>query len=336
VDTVLVTGGSGFIARRCIAQLLDNGYSVRTTLRDLSVALKVRAAVSEGAVATEESLEFAQADLNNDHGWPEAMKGCRFVIHSASPMGAGRADDMIRTASDGTRRVLGAALDAGVERIVVTSAANTASPLSYRTPGVTDETLWTDPQWPGIDSYRQSKTFMERAAWDYVAQRGADSRLTTILPGAVFGPVLGRDRGGSVEVIGRLLRGEMPMVPKILLEVVDVRDVAWAHIAAMTIPAAGGQRLLATGEMISMPSIAKHLRDELGNAANNVPKRAMPDVALRLLARRKPELQAILPGLGRRNTHTVAKAQAILGWERRPAKVAVLDCARSLIEHSLV
>ena len=212
-------------------------------------------------------------------------------------------------------------------------AANAVSPTSYREPGVTDEALWTDPDADGLDAYRRSKTLAEQAAWAFMDEAGGSTSLATILPGAVLGPILGTDSLGSVEVVGRLLRGELPRVPKIALEVVDVRDVADIHLRAMTSPDAAGQRFLATGDLLWMPDIARLLRSELGAGAARVPTRSIPDVVVRLLACRRPELQGVLPGLGRRNRHSTAKAEQRLGWRPRPGTEAVLDCARSLIDH---
>ncbi len=265
METVLVTGGTGYIARWCIVQLLERGYEVRTTVRDRSREPDIRAGIAEVADAGDR-LAVVEADLLDDAGWSAAVEGCRYVLHPASPLGGGSEESLIATARDGALRVLRAAVDAGVDRVVLTSAANAASPTSYREPGVTDEELWTDPEAPGLDAYRRSKTLAERAAWQFVDDAQARPTLSTVLPGAVLGPILGADNLGSVEVVGRLLRGEMPRVPRIGLEVVDVRDVADAHIRAMTTPEAGGQRFLATGDLLWMPDIAKLLRAELGRA----------------------------------------------------------------------
>ncbi len=160
--------------------------------------------------------------------------------------------------------------------------------------------------------------------------------LTTVLPGAVLGPILGGDNLGSVQVVGNLLRGRLRRVPKIKLEVVDVRDVAEIHLLAMTAAPAAGERFLATGELIGMPAMADMLRGALGEAAGKVPTKTAPDVLIRLLARRRPQLRGIVPGLGRRNVHSTAKARQLLGWQPRPASDAVVDCARSLIAHGAV
>jgi dihydroflavonol-4-reductase len=335
---VLVTGGTGFVARWCIVRLLEAGYDVRATVRGAAKEDVVRAAVRE-AIDPGGRLTFVVADLTADAGWEAVMAGCRFVLHPASPLGGGRpadADALLVPARDGALRVLRAASAAGVERVVMTSAANAASPPSYREDGVTDETLWTDPDAPGLDAYRRSKTVAERAAWAFVEQAGGTMTLTTILPGAVFGPILGADNLGSVQVIGRLLRGEMRRTPRIGLEVVDVRDIADIHLQAMSAPAAAGQRFLATGELMWMPDIARLLRAQLGADAAKVPTKSVPDAVVRLLARRRPELRGIVPGLGRRNRHTTAKAQRLLGWTPRPGGEAVVVCARSLIAHEAV
>jgi nucleoside-diphosphate-sugar epimerase len=313
---------------------LEQGYSVRTTVRDLGRAAAVSAAVAE-VVDPRGRLEFVAADLTKDEGWAEAVAGCRYVIHPASPLGTGTAESMLIAARDGAVRVLHAAHAAGVERVVLTSAANASSPTSYREDSVTDESLWTDADAAGIDGYRRSKTLAEQAAWRTVDGFGQRAMLSTVLPGAVFGPLLGADQLGSVQVIGRLLRGEVSRLPNIGLEVVDVRDVADAHLRAMTTPAAGGERFLATGELVTMAEIAAWLRADLGAAAAKVPTRTVPDTVVRLMARRKPELRGVLPGLGRRNRHTTDKAQRLLGWQPRPARDAVVACGRSLVEHGV-
>jgi nucleoside-diphosphate-sugar epimerase len=336
MDRVLVTGGNGFLARWFIVQALEQGFAVCTTVRSAAREADVRAALAE-VIDAGDRLTVLVADLTDDEGWTEAIDGCRYVLHPASPLGGrGSADSMIEAARGGALRVLRFAANSGVERVVMTSAANTASPTDYREPGVTDETLWTDPEAPGIDAYRRSKTLAELAAWEFMTSNQTAMSLTTILPGAVLGPVLGIDNLGSVQVVGRLLRGEMPRVPRIALEVVDVRDVADIHLRAMVSPAAADERFLATGELMLMPDMARLLRAELGDDASRVPTKSVPDFVVRLMARRQRELQGVLPGLGRRNTHTTAKARRLLNWESRPAGEVVLDCARSLIDHKAV
>ena len=341
-DTVLVTGGTGYIGQWCIVGLLERGYLVRTTVRDLAKEPSIRAAIAAGiGHDPAERLTCVVADLTADDGWDAAVAGCTYVLHVASPLGAApdRPDDLIVPARDGTRRVLQAAMRKGVERVVMTSAANTASPSSYTEDGVTDETLWTDLDDATLPAYRRSKTLAERAAWDVIAEAGstgATTTLATVLPGAVFGPLLGTDNVGSVGVIARLMSGAMPGTPKIGLEVVDVRDLVDLHLRAMTDPAAAGERFLGTGDFVWMSDIATILRERLGPNASKVPKRSLPNVLVRVLARTRPELQGILPGLGRRNRHSTEKAERLLGWSRRPVADTLVDCATSLVEHHVV
>ncbi|WP_329166079.1 NAD-dependent epimerase/dehydratase family protein [Streptomyces sp. NBC_01717] len=338
-ETVLVTGGSGYVAGWCVVELLQRGYRVRTTVRSRSKEQAVSEAVATRLDAGGR-LEFAVADLTADEGWHAAVKGVDHVLHVASPLGGAVADDseaMIAPARDGALRVLRAATAAGVRRVVMTSAANTASPSSYTEEGVTDEALWTDPDDPTLIPYRRSKTLAERAAWDFMATSGGPTELTTILPGAVFGPILATSTIGSVGIVQRMLSGAMRGVPRIGLEIVDVRDLADIHIRAMTSPLAAGERFLATGEFTWMLDMARALREELGRDAARVSSRQIPDLAVRLAARfRDPSLRDITPALGRRNRHSTAKAHRILGWRPRPARETVIDCGRSLLAHGAV
>jgi nucleoside-diphosphate-sugar epimerase len=331
-ELVLVTGGSGYIAGWCIAELLRRGYEVRTTVRDPGRKQAVADAADPGG-----RLSFAVADLTADDGWDAALKGVDYVLHVASPLSGGTADAMIAAARDGTLRVLHAAVAAGAKRVVMTSAANAASPSSYATEGVTDETLWTDPDDPALIPYRRSKTLAERAAWDFMAGFTGPTELVTVLPGAVFGPILTTGTIGSVGIIGRMVSGKMRGIPRIGLEIVDVRDLADVHIRAMTSPDAAGQRFLATGEFMWMAEMARVLRDGLGADGSRVSTRQVPDVVVRFAARYMDRsLREITPALGRRNRHTTEKARRVLGWEPRPARETVLDCARSLIAHGAV
>src|SRR5690242_3693301 len=330
-ELVLVTGGSGYIGGWCVAELLRRGYQVRTTVRSPGREQAVTEAVS--AVADPAGrLSFAVADLTSDDGWDAAVKGADYVLHVASPLGisprgAATPDAMVAAARDGTLRVLRFATGAGVKRVVMTSAANTASPSSYATEGVTDETLWTDPDDPALIPYRRSKTVAERAAWEFMdsdpgrTRSGtAQTELVTVLPGAVFGPILTTSNIGSVGIVGRMISGKMRGIPRIGLEIVDVRDLVDVHIRAMTSPEAAGQRFLATGEFMWMRDIARVLRAGLGADGSKVSTRAIPDFAVRLAARyRDPSLREITPALGRRNRHTTEKARRVLGWQPRPA-----------------
>jgi nucleoside-diphosphate-sugar epimerase len=344
-ELVLVTGGSGYIGGWCVAELLRRGYQVRTTVRSPGREQDVTEAVPAAADPAGR-LSFAVADLTSDDGWDAAVKGADYVLHVASPLGlsprgAATPDAMVAAARDGTLRVLRHATAAGVKRVVMTSAANTASPSSYATEGVTDETLWTDPDDPALIPYRRSKTVAARAAWDFMdsdtirtGSGTARTELVTMLPGAVFGPILTTSNIGSVGIVGRMIAGKMRGIPRIGLEIVDVRDLVDVHIRAMTSPEAAGQRFLATGEFMWMRDMARVLRAGLGADGSKVSTREIPDFAVRLAARyRDPSLREITPALGRRNRHTTEKARRILDWQPRPARDTILDCARSLLAH---
>jgi dihydroflavonol-4-reductase len=337
-ESVLVTGGTGYVAGWVIVELLQRGYAVRTTVRGLDRSEAVRAAVGT-VVDPGDRLSFAVADLTGDAGWAEAVAGVDYVLHIASPLSDDNSKDpqaLIVPARDGTLRVLRAATAAGVKRVVMTSAANAASPSSYAEEGVTDETLWTDPDDPTLIPYRRSKTVAERAAWDFMATYEGPTTLTTILPGAVFGPVLSSGNLGSVRIIQRMLTGSMPGAPRIGLEVVDVRDLADIHIRAMTAPEAAGERFLATGEFVWMREIAAELRAGLGAEAAKVPTRQLPDIAVGATALFDKSLRAITVSLGRKNRHSTGKAKRLLGWQPRSAAETVVGCARSLIAWKLV
>jgi len=331
-ETVLVTGGTGYIAGWCITDLLSRGYRVRTTVRDTAREAVVRSAVAS-VVEAEDRLSFAVADLTSPAGWDAALDGVDYVLHVASPLSG---DDMLTPAREGVRNVLSAAANAGVKRVVMTSAANAASPSSYTEAGVTDETLWTDPEDPTIIPYRRSKTVAEKAAWDFMASYDGPMTLATVLPGAVFGPILSTDSIGSVQIIERMLKGSMPGSPRIGLEIVDVRDLVDIHVRAMTAPGAAGQRFLATGEFTWMREMAKTLRDGLGPAGAKVSTRQLPDWVVRLTSVFDKSLRDITVSLGRRNRHTTEKAERLLGWRPRPAAPTVIDCANSLIAHGVV
>ena len=332
-ETVLVTGGSGYVAGWCIVELLKRGYAVRTTLRSLAKEAAICSVIAK-LVDPEDRLTFAAADLTSDEGWDAAVAGCDYVLHVASPLGTDNPknpDELIIPAREGALRVLRASAKAGVKRVVMTSACAAASPSSYTEDGITDETLWTDPSDPTLSAYRKSKTLAELAAWDFMKEHQDETALTTILPGAVFGPILSADHVGTAQVIGRMLQGRVPGTPRIGLEVVDVRDLADAHIRAMTSPDAAGERFIAVSEFMWMGDMAKVLRSKLGAKANKVPTQVIPDFVVKVLARFDAGLESLVPGLGRKNRHTAAKAQRVLGWKPRPAADTVIDCAESLI-----
>jgi len=330
---VLVTGGTGFLGGWCIAQLLGQDREVRTTVRDLKREQAVRETVRAAGVDAGSRLHVFAADLMSDDGWAEAVAGCRHVLHVASPFPPQQPKDpqeLIVPARDGALRVLRAALDAGVERVVLTSsvAAVRGSRASSPTSPYT-EADWTDGNDPSRTPYVRSKTLAERAAWDLVQETGATERLATINPGAIIGPTLNQDYSYSLQAIQRLLDG-MPAAPRIGFTFVDVRDVADLHIRAMTDPAAGGERFLATDRWLWTAEVAAILRERLGEAASKVPTRVAPDFLVRLMARFDGSIRSIVGDLGKRSWISSDKARTTLGWTTRPVESSIEDTARSL------
>ncbi|WP_432246332.1 SDR family oxidoreductase [Mycolicibacterium sp. ELW1] len=332
---VLVTGGSGFVAGHLIRRLLADGYLVRATVRTSNRDKELRKTMA-GAGVDVENLDIVVADLNSDDGWTEAVRGCRFVQHVASPFPPRQPadeDEVIIPAREGTLRVLRAAAAEGVRRVVITSsfAAIGYSPKPSGTPY--DETDWTNPD-DAVSPYVKSKTLAERAAWDF-AQRPGSPELAVVNPVGVFGPPLDENLSTSVQIIDALLRGQPPLLPRASFAVVDVRDVADLLVRAMTSPQAAGQRYLAAaGQPVTLPEIAAVLRSRLGAGAARVPSRDVPDWAVRFGARFVPPLRELAGLLGTPKSVSNAKAVTQLGWHPRSAADTVAATAEGLLAPS--
>jgi nucleoside-diphosphate-sugar epimerase len=331
----LVTGGSGFIGSECLLQLLAAGHRVRATLRDLHREDEVRGLIARADVDPGERLEFVAADLVADAGWPEAVAGCDYVLHVASPFPIGVPRDeneLIVPARDGALRVLRAARAGGVKRVVLTSSF---AAIGYgHAPRATpfEESSWTNLAGPGVSAYAKSKTIAERAAWDFVAREGGALELSVVNPVGVFGPVWGRDFSTSVMLVQRLLNGSVPGCPHLSFGVVDVRDVVDLHLRAMTHAGANGERFLAVaGPSLSILEMARLLKRGLGAAAKKVPMWQLPNWLVRLAALRDRSLQQIIPELGKVKEASHEKATRVLGWMPRSAETALLATGESLL-----
>jgi nucleoside-diphosphate-sugar epimerase len=340
MSTVLVTGGSGFIGCHCILQLLAADHQVRTTVRNLKRESDVRAMLKEGGAEPGDRLTFFAADLESDAGWPEAVAGCEYVLHVASPLPPKvpkNEDELIAPAREGTLRVLRASRDAKVKRVVVTSSF---AAIGYGFKEHTkpyNENDWTDPNSAGLAAYPKSKTLAERAAWDFMASEGGGLELSVVNPVGVFGPVLGPDYSSSILLIQRLMIGSIPGCPQLYFGVVDVRDVADLHLRAMTNPAAKGERFLAVaGDFVSMLDMAKVLKSRMGAAAKKVPTRQLPNWLVHLAALRDPAVKLILPELGKVKTGTNEKARRMLGWTPRSNEESIVATAESLVRLGLL
>jgi nucleoside-diphosphate-sugar epimerase len=321
MSPVLVTGGSGYIATQLIAALARTGQSVRATARSADRDSTIRAALERGGVSGAE-LEVVVADLSSDAGWAGAMDGVEEVHHVASPIPVVQPedpDDLIAPARDGTLRVLRAARDAGVRRVVLTSsfAAIGYSPKPVRD---YDESDWTDPDSPGLAPYPRSKTVAERAAWDFMAAEGGDLELVVINPTFVAGPSLTTELRSSLTLTKMLIEGTMTVVPRQRFGIVDVRDVADVHLRAMAVPDAAGRRylVLADGPTLSFLDLAQILREHLGPKGERIPTEEAEG----------PELSALV-------IHN-DRAKAELGFAPRPARSTITETADNLFELGLI
>jgi len=335
---VLVTGGTGFIGSWCVQALLDAGYTVRTTVRDLRREPALRAWLHASTPFDDDRLTVVRADLEQPDGWDAAVADCDFVLHVASPTlrhTPANDDDLVVPAREGVLRVLRAARDARVRRVVLTSAFGAVGighpPRS---------TPFTEEDWTDVDSdippYQRSKTLAERAAWQFVQDEGDGLELAAVHPVGVLGPLLGLDDPPSLRLVRRMLEGQVPACPPFGMGFVDVRDVADLHLRAMTDPAAAGERFLAiAGHSLRVIDIARILRDRLGDRAAKAPTRELPVWLARALGIVNPELRLLRHQLGRDLDATSAKAEKVLGWRARPIGDTVADTAESLLAHGI-
>jgi len=332
---VAVTGIGGFLGRHVAAQLLRAGYEVRGTLRSLKRAVSVEAAIRSVDGTGHGKLSFVVADLLSDKGWDAAFSGITDVIHTASPFPSSvpkDENDLILPARAGTLRVLRAARDAGVRRVVLTSSIAAVSYGPGRAPFT--ETDWTDVNGPLATPYYKSKTLAERAAWDFARENGLD--LAVVNPGMILGPILGTETGTSVGLVQSLMKGRYPAMPDFSVPVVDVRDAAQAHVLAMTTPEAAGERFIIAGEALSIKDIVTVLKRDFPAYAKKLPKFVLPNWLASIASRFDPGLKLIAGELGRDARISNEKARRLLGWKPRPEDEAIRASAESLIAAGLV
>jgi nucleoside-diphosphate-sugar epimerase len=337
-DTVLLTGVSGFLGGHVALALLEAGYRVRGSVRDPARAEKVRETLAR-AGADVSRLELVTLDLLRDDGWAEAARGARYLMHTASPFVVRAPRDrnqLIRPAVGGTERALRAALASKVERIVLTSSV---AAIVYGHGAAQDRTFtaadWTDPDGTGVNAYAQSKTLAEHRAWELMGERGRERDLVAINPGAILGPLLDDDPGTSVALVGRLFDGSVPLAPRIAFGIVDVRDVAALHLAAMTAPGIGGRRLPVSAATLPLIEIAGILARAFPERASKLPRFVLPDWLVRAYALFDADVRANLGELGRCRHIDASAATALLGRPLIPAADALVASARSLIEFGL-
>ncbi|ERK30834.1 SDR family oxidoreductase [Clostridium intestinale] len=317
--TVLVTGGTGFVGTHIIFQLLQRGYNVKTTLRSLSSKSKVIDTLKSNGISAFDNLTFVEADLSKDDNWDVAMKGCNYVLSVASPVFFTIPKDeneVIRPAVEGIIRVLKAARNAGVKRVVMTSNFGAVGFSNKNSNITTTEEDWTNPNERGLSAYEKSKLLAERAAWDFIKKEGGSLEFTTINPVAILGPSLSAHMSGSFGLIEHLLNGSMKAIPNIPLNIVDVRDVADLHIRAMTNPKANGQRFIASADgQISMPEIAALIKNKKPDIAKKVSRKTVPNLVIYLAAlfNKQAKEAALLLRMSRNVSNT--KAKKTLDWK---------------------
>lgn len=337
---VLVTGGSGFVGSHCIVQLLQKGYKVRTTIRSLQKQGSVIEMLKNGGIKNLQNISFVEADLSEDRNWEEAVKGCEFVLHIASPIYLKIPKDeneMIGPAVNGTLRVLRAARNAGVTRVVMTSNFGAVGySHSDKTAAIT-EASWTDPNEKGLSAYNKSKVLAESEAWKFMDCEGGAMELSVINPVAIFGPALDGKLSSGYELLAKVLDGSMKRIPNITLNIVDVRDLADLHIRAMESEKANDERFLALsdGEM-SLPEIASFLKEKLGEKGQSISTKTMPDWIIKLAAPFNVIARNIAPQLGRYRNVSNFKAKDELGWQPRSKEEALLSAAETLFRYGNV
>ncbi len=338
LKTVLVTGGTGYIGGEVIGLLLARGHSVHTTVR---ARARSEARLHGRWPAAAERLKLFEAELMSDAGWAEAMAGCDAVAHVASPLPVAVPRDeneLVVPAREGTLRALRFAHAAGIAHFVQTSSNAAISYGHPRSKTEFDESDWTNVDAPGVQPYVKSKAIAERAARDWVAANASDMAFCSVNPVLVLGPVASEDFTASIEVVRRLLTGEIPLIPDIGFPIVDVRDVAMLHVLALEADPATirGERFAATAEFYRFADIAAVLRAHLGRDARKVPTRRMPDWLLRALGLVSRDLRQLAGEIGTTKRISNRHAREVLGWTTLPPEQTILDTARSLIAQGIV
>lgn len=337
---VLVTGGSGFIAIHIILQLLRKGFSVRTTIRNANKIEIIKEELINNGITDLSKLSFVEADLAADKNWSKAVAGATYVIHVASPtpkLQFKNEAEMIRPAVAGVLRVFEASREAGVKKIVMTSAygAVFAGHKKRKTPYT--EKDWSNLDAKGIHPYQKSKTLAEKAAWKFIQEEGENMALTVINPVGVMGPVLSKKFSHSNIQVQEMMQGKIKALPNVDSGYVDVRDVAALHILAMLSDKANGQRFLATtGETLSMIDVANVLKNAFPEYAQNIPTKTIPNFLVKLTAIFNPKLRMLASIVGVYAETSDEKAKLMLGWHHRTAKEAIEATGQSMIDLGIV
>ena len=336
MEKVFVSGGSGYIALHCITKLINKGFFVKTSLRSMNRQSEVIESISKVIDCTNK-IEFCELDLTKDEGWDDAIKGCDYVLHVASPLMLGfpkKPDDIILPAVNGLKRCIASAVKNKVKRFVMTSSfAAIGSGTKNKT--TFDDNDWTDLDNPDLNPYNISKTKAEMALWDYIKSLDEDQKIEvcTINPTVVIGPSLSHDVGGSNLAISKLLDGSMPFSAKFGIDLVDVQDVADMHIEAMLNKGAPGKRFLLSSQTIWYSEISKILRS---NGFKKSPKYIAPNLLIKLFSLFDKEVRLILDRLGIKYKLKTNNANQILNWSPKSIEKAIINTAKQLYELKII
>ena len=334
MEKVLVTGATGFIGLHCIKQLLDRGYSVNGTLRSQDRQTEVVDSLERNNTPTRH-LSLFEVDLNRDSGWDSAIRDCNYVLHVASPFVLTDEDEnfFVKPAVEGVQRALKFSKKHNVKKVILTSSfAAIHETLNDRQESF-DEEDWSIPNKPGISFYAKSKTMAELAAWEFMEMENPDFSLTVINPVLVMGPSLSKDVGPSNSLVKNMINGSVPGTPKIHIGIVDVRDVASAHILAMESRSADGERIIVSEKELWVHEVAAILRDA---GFNKTPKAVFPKWLMKIVALFRKDLALMIPMIGKRRDVSSAKARELLGWKPMKAELSIIDTAQQLKDFDLL
>ena len=338
-EKVFLTGISGWIAKHTAIELLDSGYEVLGTVRNKNLIDQTKETLSK--YASIDKLSFVELDLLKDDGWNEAVKGCKYIMHVASPFPmkvSNNRDSLLPVAVDGTLRVLNAGLNADSEQIIVTSSIvamfrkpNRSNPYSF------GENDWTDVNWvEGVSDYFLSKTKAERAAWDFMESKGLKNKLTTINPGGVFGDALDKKGGTSIEYVRQFMKGKFPGAPKFAVLISDVKDVAKSHVACIGNNKVGGRRLIVGKEVKKLVELSQLMAEAMPEYAKKLPKKELPNFMVKLISYLDSSAKTMIPDLGIVMQTDTTYAEELLGFKFKPAKGCISENAKSVVRLGLV